>query len=69
MKRRLELLTIVEVPDDYIRCTVCGKLSDIIEVNVNDIYEHILEFLTLNNIEDVELVGNDIIIWAKFDQN
>lgn len=25
MKRRLELLTIVEVPDDYIRCTVCGK--------------------------------------------
>lgn len=46
-----------------------GKLSDIMEVYANDIYEHILEFLTLNNIEDVELVGNDVIIWAKFDQN
>ena len=52
-----------------LKTTGGGKLSDIIEVNVNDIYEHILEFLTLNNIEDVELVGNDIIIWAKFDQN
>lgn len=25
MKRRLELLSIVEVPDDYISCSICGK--------------------------------------------